>query len=387
MMLMGDNSFVYYNRGWRYSSMSEDCSAYYRDHWMFNIDHRDRFRWMMLVTWNDWGETAIAPSANHFMAWQPVTRYYATWFKTGHAPAIKQDLIEIFHRPHPYAAVPTVDPYMINNVKNFQIDVPSDVVEALAFLKAPATIVLHSGDQFYREQVGAGVQSLMRPFAMGVQSASIERKGKTVAYVVSPVPVTATPARQNLWYIGADSSHPPRPIATPAWSAIGGTWTGGSDARSGSGMTIAGDPMQLADCSISARVGARPAVDGSTVGVIAHATHDGKTYYSFTIGSTGGKANWQLTKMVRGAATVLATGPYSGDPNGAHTLRLDCVGEYRMGYIDGALITQVSDYPVTETYQLAFGEGGVAATGASAAFTQIAMRSYDPDLVALNAQK
>jgi hypothetical protein len=201
------------------------------------------------------------------------------------------------------------------------------------------------------------------------------------------VPIAGQPARQNLWYIGADSTHPPRIVTTSTWTDIGGAWTGAAGSRSGSGLSIAGDPMQLSDGSITAELAARPAVDGASAGVVFHATDDGGSYYSFTIGSAAGKAAWQLVKTVKGARTILSSGPVGGDPDAAHTLRLDSAGEYRMAYLDGILVGQVSDYPVVNDYQLAFGRGGVTATGAPAAFSQIAMRSYDPDLVALNAQK
>ena len=96
------------------------------------------------------------------------------------APKITQDVVTIFHREAPIAAAPTKYPNRVGG------PVPSDEVEALAMLTAPSTLVLKSGDKEYRQAVGAGVQSLIKPFALGVQSARIERHGVVVASITSP---------------------------------------------------------------------------------------------------------------------------------------------------------------------------------------------------------
>ena len=152
LLQMGENSFIYYNGGWSYNTGKMDLSGSYRRMWDWNVAHRDRYRWLMLVTWNDWGETAIAPSVNHFMAWQPVTRYYADWFKTGKQPEIKREWIEVFHRPHPFAAKPSLAPFRVQDRPGFSLTPPNDVVEALAFLKAAGD----AGDSHRRQGLPQG---------------------------------------------------------------------------------------------------------------------------------------------------------------------------------------------------------------------------------------
>ncbi|MDR3710341.1 MAG: endo-1,3-alpha-glucanase family glycosylhydrolase [Capsulimonadaceae bacterium] len=358
LMLMSENSFVYYNTGYKYTAGARDLSAAYRHRWEWTVAHRDRYRWIMLVTWNDWGETGIAPSVNHFMSWQPVTRYYADWFKTGNQPKIDRDLIEIFHRPHPFDAQPTQVSFRVQDMPKFQLDQPNDVVEALAFLTKPATLVIESGDKVYRKDVPAGVQSFVEPFALGVQSAHIERNGKTVASVVSPAPVTAHPGRQNLWFIGADSAHPPRTLVSTSWS--------------GRGLSLFGDPLEIGDASISAKV----TLKSGDAGVVLHSTDDGLSAIRLVM-SSGAPAQWRLDKVVKGAAKMLACGTLA--PGLSHLLRLDIVGEYHIAFIDGKLVAQVSDWPDwKDATQREYGKAGAWTSGDSADFSDIRVVSYDP---------
>ena len=364
LMQMGENSFVYYNRGWRYA-VGGDLSAYYRHRWEWNVAHRDRLHWIMLVTWNDWGETALAPSPNHLQAWQPLTRYYTDWFKTGRKPIITRDVLTLFHRPHPFAAKLSPTTFQMSG----QIETPRDVVEAVALLSRPATLVIETGGHVERKPVGAGVQSYVMPFALGVQSARIERSGKVIAAVTTAIPITDHPARQNLWFVGADSAHPPRPLVSHKAS------------QTVTGLSLFGDGLQLGDCSVSGRV--LPASDGADVGIGAHMTDGGKSGYRLTLGKTADGGQWRLEKWDKGKATTLDSGPLS---YAAHTLRLDCVGEYRVAYLDGKLIGEVSDYPsYPDSSYLAYGQAGLFTEGAPTQFADVQVSSYDPDTNALTA--
>ncbi|HEY3333505.1 MAG TPA: endo-1,3-alpha-glucanase family glycosylhydrolase [Capsulimonadaceae bacterium] len=376
LMQMGENAFVYYNRGWNYSTGKMDLSELYRHRWEWNVAHRDRYRWIMLVTWNDWGETSLAPSVNHFMAWQPITRYYSDWFKTGKQPAIKQDSIEIFHRPHPFDAKVTLPAaqFRVQDAPNFQLTKPNDVVEAVAFLTKPATLVIRSGDKVYRKDVPAGLQSFIQPFDIGVQSAQIERRGKVIATITSPVPITATPGRQNLWYVGADSLHAPRTANTSVWTDVEGKWAGKGDKRTGSGLTLTGTAMELSDCTISVTLNAPMNFEA---GVALHATDDGKFLYRFSINPGKDGARWRLVKLVKGAETVLADGATTV---GTHAVRLDIVGEYHIAYLDGKPVAQVSDWPDwKDKTQQTFGKSALWASGGNAEFSKISVATYDPD--------
>ena len=364
LMQMGENSFVYYNRGWRYAA-GGDLSTYYRHRWEWDIAHRDRLHWIMLVTWNDWGETALAPSPNHLMAWQPLTRYYADWFKTGRKPVVARDVLTLFHRPHPFAAKPSPTTFEMSG----QIETPRDVVEAVALLSRPATLVLVTGGHVSRRQVGAGVQSFVVPFALGVQAARIERGGKVVANVTTAIPVTDHPARQNLWFVGADSAHPPRPLVSH--KAV----------QTVTDLSLFGDALQMGDCSVSAHV--LPGGGSTSAGIAAHLTDGGKNGYRLTLNKTADGGQWRLEKWDKGTATTLDSGAAA---YAAHSLRLDCVGEYRMAYLDGKLVSEVSDYPsYPNSSYLAYGQAGLAAEGAPARFADVQAASYDPDTSALTA--
>jgi hypothetical protein len=374
MMLMGENAFMYYNRGWCYGS-GHTVTGNYRHRWDWNIAHRDRYRWIMLVTWNDWGETAIAPSNNHFMAWQPLTRYYADWFKTGREPKISADTIEIFHRPHTFDATPIADKFRIQDVPNFQMAKPMDTVEAVAFLKAPATIVIETGSKTYRKDVPAGLQAFEAPFEIGVQSARIERGGKSVASIASPVPVTDKPGRQDLWFVAADSAHPPRPVPAIDWSDVVGSWRVEKDKRIGTGLSVFGDGVALGYVSVSAKVRLPDNAPNATAGVVVHVSDDGANAIRLVATGAG---QWRLEAVVGQTVAPLANDALP--TNGPHTLRHDSVGEYLIAYIDGKLAKQVPYFcDAKDKTQRPYGKVGVYADGGSTEFSAISANSYTPE--------
>ena len=373
-MQIGEATFLYENPHAHWYTAPRLSTTWRRD-WAWNVAHRDRIHWVEIITWNDWGESAIAPSVNDFMAMQPITRFYADWFKGGRPPVIAKDVVTILHRASPYAAVPTEYPTRIGG------GVPTDEVEALALLKALATLILKSGPVEYRQPVGAGFQSLIRPFALGVQSARVERHGVVVGFVTSPLPIHDKPGRENLWIDGATSAFPPRPIRLTGWTTSSGSWSGAAAARAGMGLSLVGNGSQLGDISVSAFVVPDVAADGSFVGIVGHANGGG--FYRLALGRWGGRGRWRVSKVDQGKETVLANGetPYAARrPRG---LRLDCVGEHLIAYLDGRLLTaNVSDYPDWNGTPLTYGQAGIEAEGTRAAFTQISVKSYDPEAAA-----
>ena len=370
-MQIGEATFLYMNPHAHWYTAPR-LSTTWRQDWAWNVAHRDRIHWVEIITWNDWGESAIAPSVNHFMALQPITRYYADWFKSGHPSVISKDTVTILHRATPFAAVPTKYPTRING------PAPTDEVEALAMLKAPATLILKSGMTEYRQRVGAGIQSLIRPFALGVQSARVERHGKVVAAVTSPIPIHDKPLRENLWIDGATSAFPPRPIRLNDWTTSSGDWAGTGVKRTGTGLSLVGDGAQLGNISVSAFVAPEAVSDGDFVGVVAHA--NGLSFYRLALGRWEGRGQWRLSKIDQGKETTLASGD---TPDAAHVprgLRLDCVGEHLIPYLDGRLLTaNVSDYPDWQRTPMTYGQVGITAAGTRAVFTQISVKSYDPE--------
>lgn len=371
-MQIGEATFLYENPHAHWYTAPR-LSTTWRQSWAWNVAHRDRIRWVLLITWNDWGESAIAPSVNTFMSLQPITRYYADWFKTGVKPAITRDVITIFHRATPYAAVPTKYPRRIDG------PVPTDEVEALGLLKSPGTLVLKSGATVYRQAVGAGVQSFIKPFALGVQSAWIERRGAVAASITSPLPVHDRPARENLWVDGATSAFPPRLIPLPTWTTVSGTWSGTESVRRGDGLALAGNGPQLGNISVSAYVTAPLAADGDCAGLVAHANGDNS--YRFVLGRWDGRKQWRLSRFDAGKETILASGEAATGGKAPRGLRLDCVGEHLIAYLDGRLVSaNVYDYPDWQGPPLTYGQAGVTANGAAARFSTIRVKSYDPAL-------
>ena len=354
LMTIGEVSFMYYNRGWCYNAPR--LSATYRAVWEWNIVHRDRIRWMQIITWNDHGESAIQPTCNHFMAWQRLTRFYADWFRSGRRPTLTKDWLAVFHRPHPYAAEPVLVKMTLTS------GTPTDDVEALALLTAPATLVMESGGRTSRLEVGAGLQSFVTPFAAGVQSARIERNGTQIVTVTTAVPVHLKPARQNLWFIGADSDHPPRPL-TVAWPDQAG-WTGEAMQRSGSGLIAVGDSGRWLDMRVEATV--VPTLHES--GIVVRKLD--QRHVQLTVHRDGVRLLWRLAARDGATITELSSGSRPS-PTGPVRLRLDSVADRVVPYCDGDLLDG-------DSYVFAPFHGQVGLIAAvPATFSSISVQTYD----------
>lgn len=381
-MQMGENAFALYDSkagGYpRYDA--PEMSKTYRDYWEWNITHRDQIKWVMLITWNDWGETAIAPSNNHSMAWAPVTRYYAEWFKTGKAPKITRDVVAIFHRAHPYGAKLRLAQQTVAGEKARKgfgiLNTPEDSVEAVAFLKAPATLVLDTGGKMTRSKVKAGVHSLVAPFALGVQRAYIERHGKIVATVTSPVPVHDQPARENLWFIAADSAHPPCDVTPTTWTTQTGSWQQTGKALRGTGMAVAGAGATLGDISIATTAAAGCRMAG--VAARVRKDHD----YRFTVTRSGDQLTWTLGRNDARQMTIFENGQLTLAADKPVRLMLSCVGEYLIGYINDALVSSnMADWAMDH------GQVGLLAGEDTTTFQDVSVVSYDSALPPLPPKK
>ncbi|HEY3378672.1 MAG TPA: endo-1,3-alpha-glucanase family glycosylhydrolase [Armatimonadota bacterium] len=362
MLIMGEVSPIYYNRGWNYTATRG--TALFRTAWMWNIEHRDRVQWIQAITWNDFGETPLMPDNNHFMSWLPLLRYYSDWFKTGKQPVLKEDFLSLWHRPHPYAVEPTVYKYKVKSNK------PTDEIEALAILNTPATLVIKTGDKIFRQEVGTGVQSVNVPFQLGDQSAWLERNGKIVCTVTTPVPIHDKPIRENLWFIAADSTHPPRPLPTTEWTTIRGAWQVKREGNTGSGLTLTGDANTWGNYNVSATLQPQFTTDAQVVGLVGRATSN--ACYQFTFNRQG---QWQIARSDAGKLTVLDSGTFTYRPGKAIQLALRCVGEHVIGYLDGALVSS-NGYD----FALSFGKAGILADDVPTTVRDFQVISYDPKL-------
>ncbi|MGI8810820.1 MAG: endo-1,3-alpha-glucanase family glycosylhydrolase [Acidimicrobiales bacterium] len=168
--------------------------------------------WVHLTTWNDYSEnTDIAPSAKQGYSLLDLTAYHVARHKTGLAPTVVRDTVYVTHRTQPHAAQPSFPQTLLMKPRNFGTpnvgSAPRDTVEALAFLTGPATVRI-TVDGVVRatcDFTDAGVHSCLAPLAPGQVRAEIVRGGSTVAGVLSPHRVTATPYVQDLTYVAASS--------------------------------------------------------------------------------------------------------------------------------------------------------------------------------------
>jgi len=170
----------------------------------------------------------------------------------GYQAAIKKDALEIFTVRNPWTSNRRSIHSAFRIARIFQFTKPNDVVEAVAFPEQPATLVItaaakSTAKMFPRSPVACRAVHAWHP--IGACRAAFE----VVASVVSPVPVTDHPGRQNLWYIGADSLHPPRSLPLTDWTDLSGKWV--ANATHGrSGLSIAGEGIKQSDIKLSAVV-------------------------------------------------------------------------------------------------------------------------------------
>ncbi len=146
---------------------------------------------VQLVTYNDFSETPIAPSAANGWCILDIGSYFITRWKTGQYPAITRDVLYLSHRSQTLDAT-TTGPQSLFDVQapRGSTSTVRDHVEVLSFLKAPATITVNtgSGTQNYNAPAGMYVWSAQcAPCAPNVIAASAVRSGVTVTSVTSPV--------------------------------------------------------------------------------------------------------------------------------------------------------------------------------------------------------
>ncbi|PPQ83225.1 LOW QUALITY PROTEIN: GH-71 [Psilocybe cyanescens] len=172
--------------------------------WEQLMQLRSTLTFVELVTWNDYGESdyygpikGAQPDgttwANGFphTAWYDLTGYYIQAFKTGSYPAITQDVIYFWARPHPAAATASGDSLGKPTGWNWT----EDSMWAAVFATSPATVVLTCGGSTSTFTVAAGVNKLKIPLAAGKMTVQMIRNGQTIinytpsdyTYVLNPV--------------------------------------------------------------------------------------------------------------------------------------------------------------------------------------------------------
>jgi len=194
-----------YNKNWIYLMDNQG----YNSRWETLISNRDSVDIVEIVTWNDYGEssyvgpiegaqpqgTTWATGFDH-TGWLAMTKYYATAFKTGAYPAITQDQLFMWARPHPKDAQASND--ATGPPTTYQLT--EDSLWAVAFTTQPATVALTTASGTTQTtDVPAGVTRLSMPLVAGAgMSATMTRGGETVlsvnpgtdAYTFNPNPQT-----------------------------------------------------------------------------------------------------------------------------------------------------------------------------------------------------
>ncbi|KAJ7511133.1 glycoside hydrolase family 71 protein [Mycena galericulata] len=184
------------------------------DAWVELGDTLWNYRWLQaiqdvvpdiveIVTWNDYAEshyigdinpnvnlgTAAPNYVNGFphAAWRIIAQYYISWYKTGTAPTVTDDVVVFWYRAHPKNV--TCSGGWAPRMSTF----PADAVFAMSLLGTPATISLDIGST--HAQFNAGVGAAIGSVNFPVEDAQIPfiqiiRNGETVKSMYGSVYVT-----------------------------------------------------------------------------------------------------------------------------------------------------------------------------------------------------
>jgi hypothetical protein len=139
--------------------------------------------WVQLVTWGDFSESSsVEPYTDATLAkdigtgFYDLNAYYASWFSTGHAPTITEDVLFYFHRREPTGAAAAHQGQPTTAVNGGA----TDDIELLAFLTAPGTLEIAINGQTSSKDVPAGLTSLSVPLQPGTPRFTLARAGKEV---------------------------------------------------------------------------------------------------------------------------------------------------------------------------------------------------------------
>lgn len=170
--------------------------------------------WVEIVTWNDFSEATYLmpfPASREASVWPgnwgPIlshsgyaaaTGYYASWFKSGHAPGITRDVLCYSYRLFPKHLAAPVNPRdpasPLSRPRG--ADLLDDKVYVTLFAKAAGQLTVHSGSSACAYRVKAGVNNFEMFFNPGAQRFVFERRGavvidKTGEHVISATDVSS----------------------------------------------------------------------------------------------------------------------------------------------------------------------------------------------------
>lgn len=204
--------------GWNKNWLYRGDDWLYATRWEQVIAMRESVQMTEILTWNDYGESSyIGPIQGDLpagsgawvhgfphTAWLQMTKYYATAFKTGAYPAITEDSIIVWSRPHPHDASATSD----SMSKPDRWQETDDNVYAIVFATASGSFQLTSGSNSETFAVTAGLNKIKVSNAAGSISAQLTRGGSTVASynAGSDFNYASSPSTYNYNYFVGSSS-------------------------------------------------------------------------------------------------------------------------------------------------------------------------------------
>jgi hypothetical protein len=140
--------------------------------------------WVQLVTWSDFSESSdVEPFTDATLAadigtgFYDLNAYYASWFLSGQAPTITNDVLYYFYRREPTGAAASAqaDATTIASGGPAEND-----IELLAFLTAPGTLTITIDGQTSTQDAPAGLTSFKAPLQPGTPQFSLSRAGTQV---------------------------------------------------------------------------------------------------------------------------------------------------------------------------------------------------------------
>jgi hypothetical protein len=114
--------------------------------------------------------------------------YYASWFLTGTAPTINEDVLFYFYRREPTNAAAPAQTQQTTVV--LAGGGPArDNIELLGFLTAPGKLKITIGGQTFTQDAPAGVTSFIVPLQAGNPQFALERGGTDVVSFAGPIQI------------------------------------------------------------------------------------------------------------------------------------------------------------------------------------------------------
>jgi len=204
-----------------YKNYLYHCDSLWYDRWqqlIFDI----RPPMIEIITWNDWGESsyigpidpdsADLPSGSPayvdgfpHISWLNTLPYFISYYKTGVAPTVNQDVVVYWYRPFLKASVASNDPYGPPSVlfQNTSVSpytpaqTVADYVFVLTILVSPGTVQVTSGSSTVSQSVPAGANLFSTALNTGYQTITLLRNSNQVCSSLGAVSVGTSPVAYN----------------------------------------------------------------------------------------------------------------------------------------------------------------------------------------------